>query len=405
MRSPKAPSYRLHMGTGQAFVQHRGKRFYLGVHGSERSHEKYRQFVAELMARPNIAPVVELVVPQVSVTIVELTAAYREWAKTYYRKNGEPTGHLQRVWAATAALAKLYGRLSAQEFGPLKLQAMQQSLIASGLSRTYINSLVGDIRRLFPWASANELLPVAVYQSLTTVNGLKQGRSAAVETAPVGPVDDAVVEATLPHLSPVVADMIRLQRLTGMRPCEVCLLRPIDIDRTGQVWAYCPSRHKTEHRGKERRVPLGPKAHALLAPYMLREAGAFCFSPIDSERQRAEARRQSRQTPLTPSQRARRGKSNRKRPPCERYDVASYRRAIARAVARANRARAEATPKLDPLPEWHPNQLRHSAATAIRRQFGLEAAQVTLGHSSADITQIYAERNYGLAEEVASKIG
>ena len=45
------------------------------------------------------------------------------------------------------------------------------------------------------------------------------------------------------------------------------------------------------------------------------------------------------------------------------------------------------------LPHWHPNQLRHTAATEIRRQFGLEAAQVIFGHAKADVTQIYAERD------------
>ena len=35
---------------------------------------------------------------------------------------------------------------------------------------------------------------------------------------------------------------------------------------------------------------------------------------------------------------------------------------------------------------WSPNRLRHSAATAIRQRFGLEAAQVPLGHASADVT-------------------
>lgn len=31
---------------------------------------------------------------------------------------------------------------------------------------------------------------------------------------------------------------------------------------------------------------------------------------------------------------------------------------------------------------WSPNQLRHTAAIEIRREFGIEAAQNTLGHSS-----------------------
>ena len=46
-----------------------------------------------------------------------------------------------------------------------------------------------------------------------------------------------------------------------------------------------------------------------------------------------------------------------------------------------------------------------TAATEIRRRFGLEAAQVILGHSKADVTQIYAERNPGKAIEVALQVG
>jgi site-specific recombinase XerC len=54
---------------------------------------------------------------------------------------------------------------------------------------------------------------------------------------------------------------------------------------------------------------------------------------------------------------------------------------------------------------WFPNQLRHSAATEFRRQFGLEAAQVLLGHSKADVTQVYAERDFAKAAAVARQIG
>ena len=54
---------------------------------------------------------------------------------------------------------------------------------------------------------------------------------------------------------------------------------------------------------------------------------------------------------------------------------------------------------------WHPNQLRHTYATKVRKAHGLEAAQVLLGHSRADVTQVYAERNEGLAATVAAMIG
>jgi site-specific recombinase XerC len=54
---------------------------------------------------------------------------------------------------------------------------------------------------------------------------------------------------------------------------------------------------------------------------------------------------------------------------------------------------------------WSPNQLRHAAATEIRQRFGLEAAQVVLGHSRADVTQVYAERDNGLAAKIMSEVG
>ena len=118
---------------------------------------------------------------------------------------------------------------------------------------------------------------------------------------------------------------------------------------------------------------------------------------------------------MTPSQSRRRPKRHPKRAPGDHYTTGSYRRSIERAVDAINRKRREearnatktAGAKVEPvlLPEWTPNQLRHSAATEIRKQFGLEAAQVTLGHSQADVTQIYAERDLTLAAEVMRKIG
>jgi hypothetical protein len=43
--------------------------------------------------------------------------------------------------------------------------------------------------------------------------------------------------------------------------------------------------------------------------------------------------------------------------------------------------------------------------TKVRKQHGLEAGQVLLGHSKADVTQIYAERDEALAIGIAAKIG
>jgi integrase len=54
---------------------------------------------------------------------------------------------------------------------------------------------------------------------------------------------------------------------------------------------------------------------------------------------------------------------------------------------------------------WHLHQLRHTAATQIRKDFGLEASQAVLGHASVDATQIYAEKNTGIAKRVMQEVG
>ncbi|MCA9268173.1 MAG: hypothetical protein KDA41_06865 [Planctomycetales bacterium] len=87
-------------------------------------------------------------------------------------------------------------------------------------------------------------MPVSVYQTLLTVEGLRAGIGIIRENQPVAPVTDDIINATLPNLPQVVADMVRLHRATGMRPGELVSIRPGDVDRTLDVWRYEPSWHK-----------------------------------------------------------------------------------------------------------------------------------------------------------------
>lgn len=239
-------------------------------------------------------------------------------------------------------------------------------MVESGLARTTINKYCDRIRRAFVWGAAEELLPATVAGGLAVLPGLKAGRTAAKEKAPVAPVDRAVVNATLPHLSQTVADMVRLQLLAGMRPSEVCSIRPCDIDRSGDVWVFTVADHKTAHHGKRRAIYLGPESQKLLAPYLLRMPAEYCFRPARAS--------------TTPRLK-------------RRYRVDSYRRAIARACDVAKVAR------------WAPNQLRHAAGTEFRRQFGIEVASVLLGHSNLRTSEIYAASNDASGIAAARQIG
>jgi integrase len=114
---------------------------------------------------------------------------------------------------------------------------------------------------------------------LSAVRGLRAGRTEARETKPVTPVPDAHIEAIKDHVAPIVWDMVQVQLLTGMRPGEVVLMRPLDIDTTGVVWHYRPLTHKTEHHGKPRVVAIGPKAQRILRPLLTPHLHAFIFAP------------------------------------------------------------------------------------------------------------------------------
>jgi integrase len=92
---------------------------------------------------------------------------------------------------------------------------------------------------------------------------------------PVKPVARAVVEATLPHLPPLVADMVQLQMETGMRSGELCIMRAIDLDMSGKVWLYRPESHKTAHHGHQRIIAIGPKGQAIVRRHLKPSKASF----------------------------------------------------------------------------------------------------------------------------------
>src|SRR4051812_47452954 len=217
--------------------------------------------------------------------------------------------------------------------------------------------------------------------------------------------------------------MIRLQWLTGMRSAEVCQMRGCDIETTCAEWLYRPARHKTQHHGHERLIYLGPKTKEIVERHLKPDLQAYLFSPRDAEAARREQLHAARKTP--PKQGNAPGTNRVKRPkrePGERYRVRVYRRSIARAceiafvmpadvrepTTKAAKAAEAAIPAAEQKQRkaqrraarsawrrehvWHPHQLRHSAGTRLRKEYGLEAAQVILGHKTLKITELYAEK-------------
>jgi len=436
-RRPKGsvPALQHHKPSGRARVTINGRDHWLGKWGTPEARLAYERLIAEFLATRHIreaqpaatTATVVTVAPSVpgaavnaaavaasdapkeggtdETTVAEVVLRYLEYCDRYYRTPaGERTSTYGNALQAARAL-RPFDDTPVAKFGPRKLGMIRDSEAARGRPRVGCNALIKHIRRVFRWAESQELVPRGTHESLKTVEPLHAGRTVAPELPDVKPVEDDVIEATLPHLPEIVADMVRVQRLTGARPGEICGLRPADIDRTETVWKWQPPHHKTSWREKDRVISIGPRAQQILTRYLLRDAAAYCFSPIEAERHRSRLRRLARKSPLTPSQRKRKPKRNGRRRPRDRYDTASYRHAITRAVAALNVERQRVDPAAAKIDDWSPNQLRHTAATEIRKKFGLEAAQVVLGHATADVTQVYAERNQKLAADVIKQIG
>ncbi len=243
------------------------------------------------------------------------------------------------------------------------------------------------------------------------------------------------MERTIEHLTPTVAAMVRLQLATAMRPGELVIMRASDLYTSGAIWEYRPETHKTEHHeGASRVIMLGPKAQEIIQPFLRLKVGGHLFSPRQSEAERNEERRAERKTPLWPShvrhQQAKKAKRPGRKPLGDRWDVNAYRKAVSQACDAAfpHPDLAAMTPS-EPTKEqkaaikawceehaaelnswrkahrWHPNRLRHTAATTIRRQYGAEAAQAVLGHAQLSTTEIYAEKSLEAARAIMKEIG
>jgi integrase len=327
------------------------------------------------------------------------------------------------------AVAQLHVDTPACDFTPRDLKAVRQVLVDAGYTRRRINQHVGRIRRMFKWGVAEGLVPESVWRALAALEGLRSGE-AKREAKKIAPVDEDRVAAIEPFLTPPVWAMIQLQLWTGARPGEICQMRTCDIraddpglpaEVRGLCWAYRPQSHKTQHHGKSRLILLGPQARAVVEPWLRpAEPEAFLFSPAEAREWHLAQRRASAKTHR--KNRYQRKKDPRVRPAKE-YNIRAYRHAIVRACERAFGMPEEwRRPPMSLTPDqraevlqkaaewrkvhcWHPHQLRHTAATKIRREYGIEVARIILGHSNIATTEIYAEIDLVKAAQAMARLG
>lgn len=263
---------------------------------------------------------------------------------------------------------QFFGATPVADFGPLKLRALRDAMIAGDptatsaegkasprkpWSRNTVNRQVKRLRAIIRWGVSWEMVSPAIVDALDTVASLSASETTAAESKVRLAVPDQDIEAVRQQLRPKHRDVLDLLLLTGARPGELLMLTTGMIEQSGEVWRSELFSHKSSHKGKRRVLFFNAAAQLILRTYLRADANEVLF----------KMRRDN------------------------------FGHTIKRACLRA---------KVTP---FCPHQLRHTVATKLVDEIGTEAAQRLLGHATAAMTEHYSKAAERQAVEAAKRLG
>jgi integrase len=343
-----------------------GKRqwVYFGEWGSEEAKENYRRFCATWSA--SSASIAQPVASPRRLFIAEFVDAWLDHCRVKYVKFDRQTSeyHIQR--SALSFLVSLYGSEFVHDFTLMKLETVRNAMIKEQFVRKTINGYVSRIIMSFRWGVGRKFVPPSVLHECENIEHLKSGRVNVPESKKVTSAPIKLVRLVQDHFrksesTAMLADMIELQLLTGMRPGDVCGMKFEDIDQSDDVWVYRvrDDVNKTAHMDKGRTVMLGPKAQAVLGKNWKTKGFVFTLSGGD-------------------------------RP----VKVSRYGFRIRQACDELQISR------------WHPHQLRHNYATEVKRRYESDRVAATAIGDSEEVTRrVYLDEDHTVAKRVAAEMG
>lgn len=282
-------------------------------------------------------------------TVADLWEVFHtEFALQRYRNaDGRPNAEVDCFRSLARLLVANFGNVPVDKFRALALRELRKEMIAADWSRGFINKQVGRVRLMFRVGASLELVDPDTVASLKTLPPLMPYESNARETEPRKAVTAADLKAVRAILPPLHRDIFDLLLLTGARPGEIMGLTTGLIQREGDVWRSELKFHKNMRRGKSRVLFFSAPAQGILWKYLTLDPDQYLFS-------------------IRP---------------------ASFSGAMKRHCIKAG-----VTP-------FVPHQLRHTVATILADDLGLEVAQRVLGHSEIAMTS-----HYSLAAEKKAKL-
>ncbi len=343
--------------SGQARCQWKGVDYYLGPFGSEQAAKAYTDLLPQLLAGKEITrPVTQF---------VSIASALMIWWKDEGVKY-DGTKEKDQYIKALAVLVKLHAKTKTDRFGVRELEEVRDAMIKKDWCRNVINRQIGRIKTVWRWLERKGHASPGSWEHLRAMPGISMADRRVRNSAKRQSVSWCDFVAVCRVVRSTVRTMLLLQWFTGMRPGEICRLKPSEIDRTGEVWVYRPASHKCAWRGQSREIVLGPVSRKILAPLLAKAKPAdYLFAPSD----RCPERRRGH------------------------YSMESYAQVVRRAAEKAGVT----------LTAY---QIRHSAKDRVTRELGLDAARAFLGQRSIGTTNGYGEAaDLETAKRTARKLG
>ena len=341
--------------------------------------------------------------------LIELWRAWEASPECPTQASRDDFDRVERHLFGKKAVPGLHAFTLVADFSARNLRAWQSYLCVLKndrgelrLGRDTIRRCIKMVRQCFAWGVVEGKIDQLHAASLLLVESPAKGK--VKEEKKRASIDKAIADRAVLFLSPPLRSVVQLLWLTTARPSEILGLRVGSIQRSGSfllrggarldlegegVWGAELVAHKTAEKGFERVLFFGPRAQAILAPYL--NGSGYLFQP-----QAGRAYQLAEQARILTTT----GGGNKKpkvetptRQAGEFYSSDALQKAVKKACDRAD------------IPQWSPYQIRHTASAAIQDSNGLEAASVYLGHRPRGVTGVYVGANLRLAAKVAREVG
>ena len=257
-------------------------------------------------------------------------------------------------------------------------------------TRSYVNRLMKHFKRILAWGVNNGFLSPMFRESIRLFPGITSANPRGLSDRPRrDSVSDSDVLATLPYLTPIVADMVKIQRSACLRPSEVCDLRVGDIVFSDSGIATVERvKNKIARTGVHRQFAFGLAEQKILRKYCEgRESQDYVFRLREHVDFIVESSRRNHEKEIDKKY-------------LDRYGVCFnselYSKIIARAVKRAMKDNPDVT-------YWTPYQLRHAAYSAISAQYGYDVASKVAGHLSPCLARVYDHSAAVVSQRIAAE--